>query len=689
MEHCLQCGVVPPSGVILKCTKCKKASYCSRECQTIHWKGGHRGQCGLISETKNKIQFISMKNFQYTEPSLTLFPSERFDKLLNFNESFGIGAGLNNVANTCFLNSVLQCLCYTMPFRNYLLYSTHSQNCKRTNEKKFCPVCVLQEICENMFLGNYQYFTPKELLGKLKEIGEFQFGQQEDAQHFCIELLTKFHSVLFEESKKTLLADTPNLSKNELQKIEETTLIYQIFGGVLESDIQCLSCNFIMHKFESFLELSLQLTDALSLEETLYNYTTIEKISDYCCEKCGKKGDVNKQLKIHKAPNILILDLKKFDYANRSKKINKTLTFLEFIDLSPIMSNKNIDAKYDLYAVLVHYGSTLYSGHYVAFIKIDGCWVLADDRETQKLVNNSILLKQNPYMFFFQKRVVPKAQQKEKAQQNNNNKQKQQQKPKQQQQKQQQNDNLNKSQEIQPEVEIKRHTPSYSLYMNSDDDNLVSIVMKVHLPDLNIQNFIVTISSAGNITLDTVNKRGPYISTASPFAFNVTAATCTFFSKDQYLGITIPVLKLQMSHDSDTFSPEIKIDKMLDSNTLRMDDQLECGGEDEAIPLPKVAETPKWKLEILEMEKKNEVQENSLYRNLHSEILKSWADTDSNVISMQMAKLQLQQQQQQQQKLTEAKTSKKEKIRYMDKCICGGDKRYKDCHGKIDKTDKT
>jgi ubiquitin carboxyl-terminal hydrolase 36/42 len=525
MEHCLQCGIVPQAGV-LKCTKCKTATYCSRECQIVHWKGGHRGQCGLISETKNKIQFISMKNFQYTEPSLSLFPAERFDKLLNFNESFGIGAGLNNAANTCFLNSVLQCLCYTMPFRNYLLYSTHSQNCQRTNEKKFCTVCTLQDIADSLFRGNYQYFTPSELLRKLREIGEFQFGQQEDAQHFCIELLTKFHSVLFEESKKNLIAETKNLSKNEMQKVEETTLIYQIFGGILESDIQCLSCNFIMHRFESFLELSLQLTDALSLEETLYNYTTIEKISDYCCEKCGKKGDVNKQLKIHKAPNILILDLKKFDYANRSKKINKTLTFLEFIDLSPIMSNKNIDAKYDLYAALVHYGSTLYSGHYVAFIKIDGDWVLADDRETKKLVNNSILLKQNPYMFFFKKRVVPKAQQKEK--QNNNNKQKQQQ-PKQ--QKQTQADDLKKSQEIQAENEVKRHTPSYSLYMNSDDDNLVSIVMKVHLPDLNIQNFIVTISSAGTITLDTVNKRGPCISSEMAFAFNVFQATCTFFLK--------------------------------------------------------------------------------------------------------------------------------------------------------------
>jgi ubiquitin C-terminal hydrolase len=35
----------------------------------------------------------------------------------------------------------------------------------------------------------------------------------------------------------------------------------------------------------------------------------------------------------------------------------------------------------DLYAVVVHYGSTLFSGHYVAFVKVEGVWVLADDKE--------------------------------------------------------------------------------------------------------------------------------------------------------------------------------------------------------------------------------------------------------------------------------------------------------------------
>ena len=34
---------------------------------------------------------------------------------------------------------------------------------------------------------------------------------------------------------------------------------------------------------------------------------------------------------------------------------------------------------YKLYGVIVHYGRTMFVGHYVAFIKINGVWLLFDD----------------------------------------------------------------------------------------------------------------------------------------------------------------------------------------------------------------------------------------------------------------------------------------------------------------------
>lgn len=53
------------------------------------------------------------------------------DLVLEWKSSHGIGAGLCNLGNTCFLNSVLQCLMYTPPLHNYLTSADHKKKCER------------------------------------------------------------------------------------------------------------------------------------------------------------------------------------------------------------------------------------------------------------------------------------------------------------------------------------------------------------------------------------------------------------------------------------------------------------------------------------------------------------------------------------------------------------------------------
>ena len=67
-------------------------------------------------------------NDDLPSPKVILFPVEKVE--LNWKQVRRVGPGLNNMGNTCFLNSVLQVLTYTAPLVNYLASKEHTEKCK-------------------------------------------------------------------------------------------------------------------------------------------------------------------------------------------------------------------------------------------------------------------------------------------------------------------------------------------------------------------------------------------------------------------------------------------------------------------------------------------------------------------------------------------------------------------------------
>ncbi|RCH82926.1 Ubiquitin carboxyl-terminal hydrolase 36 [Rhizopus azygosporus] len=356
-------------------------------------------------------KIFKKQNQKNTKPS----PTSRFTPFdrskLQFSWSFKrkIGPGFINMFNTCFLNSVLACLTYTAPLSQYLLTNDHKENCLKEG---FCALCAMTEHVYKCF-KTFKSLTPLAAISlnyftsNLKRISSrLTLGRQEDAHEFFMFLLDAFQS-----------SYTPAKSKLTPEQ-EENGLVHHIFGGKLQSQVTCDNCNAKSNSYDRYLDLSVQLNDAESIEDALKSYIQTDVIggdnpseNGYNCEQCKQKVKAYKQMTISEIPNNLIIHLKRFEYdfhADSMVKLKQRIRYPTILNMAPYMSEeKHVEkAIYRLYAVLVHQGSTCDSGHYYAYVRNSGgSWYLINDEEVCH-VGVKEVMKQQAYMLFYEQKEM-------------------------------------------------------------------------------------------------------------------------------------------------------------------------------------------------------------------------------------------------------------------------------------------
>ena len=137
---------------------------------------------------------------------------------------------------------------------------------------------------------------------------------------------------------------------------EDTTLIRQIFGGTWRSQIQCLHSLGVSDTFHPYLDNSLDITAAQSVEQALRELVKPEKLdaeNAYDWGVCLRKLPATKRLTLQSPSQVLVLVLKRFTQVSRPKRAQE-VHYPQCFDMQPYTSEwKAGPLGYVLYAMLL------------------------------------------------------------------------------------------------------------------------------------------------------------------------------------------------------------------------------------------------------------------------------------------------------------------------------------------------
>ena len=322
--------------------------------------------------------------------------------------------GIRNLGNTCFMNSVIQCLSNTIPLTEYFVTNIYKEHLNRVKDEA--------NIAEqwNIVLRGLWYknslITPKNFVGtiqnlaQIKGYGEFTGYNQSDSQEFLQFLLESLH-ICFSREVVMRISGTP---KNAFDKLaiealegwknyfnKDYSIVVDLFYGQFITDFQTITNgkSTKSKSYEPFNTLSLELKDLSGDTCTIYdcfdNFTGNEKIDI-------DDSNINKFKKVTfwKLPKVLIIYFKK--YNNNNMKINKHIEYpIECLDLSKYVTGYNRDKyKYSLYGVINHIGGAS-GGHYYSYVKnYDNDWYNYDD-DTVKTLSLEKVISKNAYCLFY------------------------------------------------------------------------------------------------------------------------------------------------------------------------------------------------------------------------------------------------------------------------------------------------